>query len=554
MIARRGCIWLCLVVLFSGAPVWGQGGTTAPAPPVAPAEPLDPLGRDTPRGTVVGFMTAARDGKTDVAPLYLNSNLKGPAAEQLANQLYVVLNGRLPVRMNTLSDRPEGSLANPLTPNQNVVGTIPTSGGQLDIVVERVRPRNAPPVWVFARTTLESIPDVYSEVDLLSLDRYLPRFLRHRIAGVRLFEWLALAILIPLLYRLLGALDWVIRPVLVWWQRRIARSADNVSGDIPGAVRLLLLALAIRAFVPSVDLPLVERQFWAMTTGLLAIAGTVGLLLLLVDYGERYLLQYVRSGNLAESRALLRLLRRVAELLVIAAGGVAMLHYFGVNPTAALAGLGIGGIAVALAAQKTLENVIGGFSIVFDKAVRVGDVLKLGDMSGTVDRIGLRSTRIRTLDRTIVSVPNGQIATASIETLSQRDKFWFHHVVGLRYQTTAAQMRTVIAGMRQTLGDQPGVDLESVRARFVRLGPSSLDIEVFAYIFAADWVSFLAVQQDLLLRIMEIVEQAGTEIAFPSQTVHLADARMPSLASAHVVSATTVRHIDAREDMEAGAV
>ena len=456
--------------------------------------------------------------------------------------------------MNTLSDRPEGSLANPLTPNQNVVGTIPTSGGQLDIVVERVRPRNAPPVWVFARTTLESIPDVYSEVDLLSLDRYLPRFLRYRIAGIRLFEWLALAILIPLLYRLLGVLEWVVRPVLVWWQRRIARSPDGVSGRIPGSVRLLLLALAIRAFVPSVDLPLVERQFWAMTTGLLAIAGTVGLLMLLVDHGERYLLQYARSGNFAESRALLRLLRRVAEMLVISAGGVAMLHYFGIDPTAALAGLGIGGIAVALAAQKTLENVIGGFSIVFDKAVRVGDVLKLGDMSGTVDRIGLRSTRIRTLDRTIVSVPNGQIATASIETLSQRDKFWFHHIVGLRYQTTAAQMRAVITGMRQTLGDQPGVDLESVRARFFRLGPSSLDIEVFAYIFAADWVSFLAVQQDLLLRIMEIVEQAGTEIAFPSQTVHLADDRVPALTSAHMVSATSVRHIASREDLEAGAV
>src|SRR6185436_9294793 len=138
------------------------------------------------------------------------------------------------------------------------------------------------------------------------------------------------------------------------------------------------------------------------------------------------------------------------------AGGLIVLAYFGVDPTAALAGLGIGGIAVALSAQKTLENVIGGVSIVFDKAVRVGDVVKVGDTSGTVDYIGLRSTRIRTNDRTILSVPNGQIATVNIETLSTRDKFWFHHFVGLRYETTASQMRAVLKGVCDLLGAHSG--------------------------------------------------------------------------------------------------
>ena len=186
------------------------------------------------------------------------------------------------------------------------------------------------------------------------------------------------------------------------------------------------------------------------------------------------------------------------------------LHYFGIDPTAALAGLGIGGIAVALAAQKTLENVIGGLSIIFDKAVRVGDFLKLGDTLGTVDSIGLRSTRIRTLDRTILSVPNGQIANANIETLSARDKFWFHHFLGLRYETTAGQMRTVIDGIGAYLAAHPTVDRsEPIRVRFFRFGPFSLDIEVFAYLEASDWEAFLETQQELLLDIMEIVERSG---------------------------------------------
>jgi MscS family membrane protein len=195
-----------------------------------------------------------------------------------------------------------------------------------------------------------------------------------------------------------------------------------------------------------------------------------------------------------------------------------------VDPTAALAGLGIGGIAVALAAQKTLENVIGGLSLVFDEAVRVGDVIRVGETVGTVDQVGLRSTRIRTMDRTVVTVPNGQIATASIETLSLRDKFLFRHILGLRYETTSDQLRVVVDSTRELIVGHPGVDVESVRVRFVRLGTSSLDIELFGYFYATDWGHFLEIQQDLLLRVMEIVEEAGTGVAFPSQTVYFKDA------------------------------
>lgn len=476
-------------------------------------------------------MAAARDGKNEVAALYLNTALRGQALADLTNQLYVVLNGRLPVRLNVLSDRPEGSLANPLAPDRDVVGTIPTSRGQLDIALERVNVRNAGRVWLFARTTLDAIPDVYREVDLVQVDRFLPRFLTYRVAGIRLFEWLSITVAIPCLYRLLGVLDVVIRPLIAWWRRRIGQSAEPSAIRIPGAVRLLLLVVAILTIIPNVDFPLAERQLWAAIAGLLAIAGMVWLLLLCNDHGERYVQRRVRDLNLGESRALVRLARRIADVVVISAGGVAMLYYFGFNPTAALAGLGIGGIAVALAAQKTLENVIGGFSIVFDKAVRVGDVLKLGNTTGTVDQIGLRSTRIRTLDRTIVTVPNGQIATADIETLSVRDKFWFRHVIGVSYQTTAAQMRTVISGFRDLLVGHERVEIDSVRAQFFRLSASSLDIEVSAYIAAADWVGFLAVQQELLLQMMEIVEQSGTEIAFPTQILHVREEGAPALAS-----------------------
>ena len=471
-------------------------------------------------------MSAARANKQEVTPLYLNSGLSGNAATELAQQLYVVLNSRLPVRVNILSDKAEGSMVNPLRPDEDVVGTINTAQGPLELIVERVENGTGTRVWLFSRETLRAIPDVYNEIDLVTVDGFLPKFLAEpRILGIRIVDWLLLLAGIPLLYRLLGLLGPLFNPLLVLGRKALKQPAGPTLTTVHGSIRLLLLAAIIRWFVLTIDLPLVERQLYAVIRIAFLICGAVWLLLLLNDFGERYARRRISVSHLGESIALIRLARRVADVLVVCLGGIAALAYLGIDATAALAGLGIGGIAVALAAQKTLENVIGGFSLVFDKAVRVGDFLKLGDVFGTVDRVGLRSTRIRTLDRTILSVPNGQIATANIETISDRDKFWFRHVIGVTYGTTPEQIRTIVSRVRELLLGQTGVELDSVRARFFRVAPSSLDIEIVSYIFARDWPAFLEVQEGLLLRIMEIVEEVGTSMAFPSQTVHLADDR-----------------------------
>jgi MscS family membrane protein len=489
-------------------------------------------------------MNAARENKQDVAPLYLDSGLSGEDAIELAQKLYVVLNSRLPVRVNILSDQADGSLVNPLRPDEDIVGTINTARGPLELIVERVDGGNGTRVWLFSRETLSAIPDVYSEIDLVTVDGILPRFLAQpRIGDIRIVDWILLIGGIPLLYKLLGLLGPLFNPLLIMGRKTMGRPAGPKL-TVHGSVRLLILAAIIRWFVLTIDLPLIERQLYAIIRIAFLICGLVWLLLLLNDFAERYARTRIHVSHLGESIALLRLARRVADVLVICAGGIAALAYLGIDATAALAGLGIGGIAVALAAQKTLENVIGGFSLVFDKAVRVGDFLKLGETLGTVDRVGLRSTRIRTLDRTILSVPNGQIATANIETFTDRDKFWFRHIIGVRYGTTPAQMRQIVTRVRELLLGRTGVEIDSVRARFFRVAPSSLDIEIVSYIFAADWPAFLEIQEELLLRIMEIVEEAGTTMAFPSQSVYLTDERedaRPADAAGPDVSRFTTR-------------
>jgi MscS family membrane protein len=493
----------------------------------------DSLGRDTPRGTVLGFIEAAGKGNFEAAALYLNADPRGPDAATLAHQFYVVLDTRLPARPRDLSDRPDGSQINPLKPNQDVVGTITTSEGPLDIVVERVN-RSGKRLWLFSRPTLDAIPAAYGENDLVAIESHLPKvFLRPRIAGIRPFNWLTFLAL-PLLYYVIGLVGVPLSRGLTAWRRRSGRPAVRAAW-IPGPVRLIVLALAIRWLETTIDLRFFERGFWNTVVAMLVAAAIVWALLAGNGYGERRIARRFSGVRYGEVAGLLRLTRRAADVIAVTIGIFILLRYFGIDATAALAGLGIGGIAVALSAQKTLENVIGGVSIIMDQAVRVGDFLKIGDVLGTVDFIGLRSTRIRTLDRTVLTVPNGQLATINIETLSVRDKYWFHHVVPLRYETTAAQMRGVVDGVRAYLAGHSRVDrTETLRVRFLRFGAFSLDVDLFAYIIARDWEDFLETQQELMLEVMAIVERSGAAIALPAQRLHVVDAAASSpLAISH---------------------
>jgi MscS family membrane protein len=483
----------------------------------------DPLGRSTPRGTVTGFLNAARARDNIVAAQYLNA--KGAQAETLAHELFVVLDARLPARLMRISDAPEGSAEGVLTPNQEVVGTIEGSSGTVDIVVERVSPADQGPIWLFSAKTLEAVPSLYDELVSERRTAILPAFLiDRRLGGIRLFDCLAVVLGLPLLYLATVLLNRALTSLLrVALRRNFRRTRPVTRSVLPAPARVLVVILAGGWLLAALPVSLAVRQLWSNLAGLIATAAVAWLLIRLNGEIERHIHRRFPPPHAAAAASLLRLVRRGGDALVLFGMLIVMLRQRGIDPTPALAGLGVGGIAVALAAQKTLENVIAGASLIFDQAVRVGDFLKMGDVIGTVDHIGLRSTRIRTLDRTVVSVPNGQIANVSLETISSRDKFWFHPVVGLRYETTSEQLHSVVDGIRRLLTEHPLVDLESVRVRFFRLGPFSLDIDVFAYLLARDWNHFLEIQEQILFDLTEIVSRAGASIAMPSQTMYFAN-------------------------------
>ena len=282
---------------------------------------------------------------------------------------------------------------------------------------------------------------------------------------------------------------------------------------------LMLLFSAGAVYIISLgSASLLARLFWTFLASTMAVVGLTWLLLYLIDAGA----EIIERRRPEAANAVIRLSATLMKALAVVVGLVVIFYYFaGINLTAVVAGLGIGGIAVAFAAQKTIENFFGGLFLVWDKPIRLGDYCKAGEHAGTVEHIGLRSTQIRTLARTVVSIPNGQLSSISVENFALRDRFLFKHTLNLRYETTADQLRFVLARIRELLYQHPRVDSTTARVRFVGLGQSSLDVEVFAYVFETVQESFLAVQEDLLLRIMDLVESSGSGFAFPSQTLYM---------------------------------
>ena len=188
----------------------------------------------------------------------------------------------------------------------------------------------------------------------------------------------------------------------------------------------------------------------------------------------------------------------------------------------ALAGLGIGGLAIGFGAQQTIANLFGGVSVLGDEVIRVGDVCRFGDRTGTIEDIGLRSTQVRTDERTLLSIPNGTVASINLENLSRRDKILFTTKLGLSSDSKPDHVRYVLAEIRHLLATHPQIESKAVRVRLTDVAGTSLTIEVFSYVLTRDYNEYAAVREDLLLRMMDIVEESGSGLATPSQTLYLA--------------------------------
>ncbi len=472
----------------------------------------DRLGRDTPQDSIFQFLEACHAHDYRKALLYLDlrrlspeERAKGP---EMARELEDLLDDT-GFEITTLSRDAEGDQADGLAPNRERLYTFHLDKQTFDMQLERVELKPGLHVWLVSSDSVPMVAKAHPLVAETPFEKKLPQpLVTFEVFDTPVWRWIALVVMAVAL--------WIVAGFVAGALVRVMRYLLNTSG-FRGPVRIALTVAGFRAAMELAPPSTVPRLYIERALGLLfflalAWAGTA-----VIDLGAAKWHSRLDPRVQSVSFSVLPLGRQVLKLFLFLVVILGALSAWGYNTSTILAGLGVGGLAVALAAQKTIENLFGGISVIGDRPVLVGDLCRFGDRVGTIMHIGLRSTRIRTPERTIISVPNAQFSSMALENISGRDKIWFHPTLNLRRDTTSEQLQRVLASFLEILTAHPKVEIGKLPVRFIGVGAYSLDVEIFAYIATSDNEEFLALQQELLLKILQAVEQAGTALAIPLQ-------------------------------------
>lgn len=494
------------------------------AEPVTQEFPEDSLGRRTPRGTVSGFIRAVADQNYSRASHYLNMN-EALTANEEGERLAQVLQRLLDTRGNIMpytwiSDAYTGRTDDDLAPGVDRVGIVHSDGEEIVLFVEEQTSEEGP-VWLFSAQTVETIAAI--EVDeVLFVERILPDFLQNNlVSGVAIGQWLAIFIIGILAYFISWGIIFVFQFLISrFWRQAGTEPTSGVIRALSLPFRIYLAVWIFIALSERIGISIILRQKLSGITIIMGIIAFIIFLWSLTNFISDFSRKKMSARGNVSGVSVVLFLKRAAKIGIGVLGAIAILSILGIDVTAGLAALGIGGIALALGAQKTVENFVGSVTLITDQPVRVGDFCKVGDIVGTVEQIGMRSTKIRTNERTIVTIPNRDFASEKIENFAHRDRFLFTTLLQLRYETTPDQLRFLLVEIQTLLYSHPKLS-PNPRVRFLQLGTSSLDLEIWSYVSTFSFDEYLEVKEDLLLRIMDVVANSGTDFAFPSQTLYL---------------------------------
>ncbi|BFU96508.1 MAG: putative MscS Mechanosensitive ion channel [Nitrospira sp.] len=488
-------------------------------PGMATGIPEDQFDRGTPRSSVQGYLSAVRDRNYVRAAEYLDlrnlpSGLTEAQGPELARQLRIVLDQTLWIDLELLSTSPEGDQHDNLPVVRERVGHIPTGENKVyDLFMQRVPRGDGIYIWKFADVTVAEIPELYQLFGYGRLEKIFPSWLFDvSFLGINLWLWAAVLGIAAALY----PVAMILTRLIAWSLRLVNKEfADQFQRLFTGPVTLLIWTVIVRNIADFVGSSVGLKALSQART--VQVIGLAWLLMRVIDLVVQRAGANLDKKGLSGSRVLLVPVSKLVKFVALAGAVLLWLDNAGYKVTTLLAGLSISGVAVALASQKSLENIFGAVTLFSSRPVKVGDMCRFGNEMGMVEEIGLRATRIRTLDRTVITVSNAEFANMHLNNLSERDRFWYHPVLQLRYETTPDQIRYLLVEVRKMLYGHPKVLTEPLRARFIRFGEYSLDVEVFAYLEAASYDESLEIAEDLNLRIMDIVNAAGSGFAFPSE-------------------------------------
>lgn len=341
--------------------------------------------------------------------------------------------------------------------------------------------------------------------------------------GLAYWQWIGSALALAI--AIVGGR--LVARILVWAAGQLAARTeakwdDEVLARIARPMRLLGCVIAARMLLPVLELP---PRVAASVTGVLLAAFGIALVwcvLRAVDIAVASLASASWASSRPASRSLLMLASRTVKFVLVLIAAISFLGALGLPIGSLIAGVGVGSIALAFGAKQTVENLFGAFALGVDQPLREGDFVRTdGGVTGTVEAVGLRSTRIRTLDRTIVSMPNGRLADSNIETFGLRDRCRLYTMLGVHYATTSAQLRVIIARLEERLRAHPQTYRDDIGVKLVKLGDSAFEIEIQAWFDSSDYNAFRDWRQDMLLSFVEVIEQAGSKLAYPTRALQV---------------------------------
>jgi MscS family membrane protein len=490
-----------------------------------PVGPLDEFNRGVPRTSVDGFFKATAKGDYERAANYLDlrhlsEELRKSEGPRLARELKIVLDrAGLWIDYDLVSKDPKGQVEDGLPAYRDILGQIKTPKKTVDILMQRVPREDGVFIWKFSNRTLAQLPHLYEYFGYAPFEEALSRVFPDVVfLGWQLWQWAALLIL--------EVLAFIAALVPTWIAGRILRRRDTemsvalarfVTGPARFALWLLLGWPLLHLIGPSATIRKLMRVGTVFTIVL------TWAVLRLVDLLIIWLEERLRRREQEETIVLLRPARTALRVIIITAAVLIWLDNLGFRVSTLLAGLGVGGLAVALAAQDTLKNLLGSIMILLDKPYKVGQRIVVKGHDGVVEEIGLRSTRMRLLTGHQTTIPNDEMARLDIENIGQRPHIRRLTNITITYDTPLDKVEKAVQIIEDILKDHEGMDPEfPPRVYFNEFNAYSLNIIMLYWYHPPDYWGFLAFNQRVNTQIMRGFEQEGIEFAFPTTTTYLA--------------------------------
>lgn len=485
--------------------------------------PADEFNRDVPRSSLKGYLKAARDGDFDRAAKYLDlrylpdriNEIKG---SQLARQLKIALDKGLWFDLEIVSDHPDGFIDDGMPANRDIIGRIKTPEKTVDILLQRVPRGDGIHIWKFSNQTVAEIPHLYEHFGYGPFGESLSKiFPDTQFLGWQVWQWI--------LWLINLALAFIVALLITWFANLLVSRKDSemrrqIKQLVAWPVRFLLWLVLEEVGLSFIGLSMTVRTIFQYDPVLPFVMTWTAIRL--VDLIVFWWRERLRRSRREDAIVLLRPARTAIRVTLVIAALLFWLDNIGLKVSTLLAGLGVGGLAVALAAQDTLKNLLGSVMILLDKPYRVGQRIVAKGHDGIVEEIGLRSTRLRLLTGHQTTIPNDEMARIDIENIGQRPHIRRFTNIGITYDTPPEKIEKAVDIVLNILDNHEGMDPDlPPRAYFSEYNPYSLNIMVLYWYHPADYWRYMKFSQWVNLQIAREFHKEGIKFAFPTSTTYL---------------------------------